>query len=180
VDYVTRVLPALSRGYGYYANQGFNGFYNRLAPGGDIGLFQQPPASTAVSTLTLVTAHVVLGATGWWLHRWHRRGGTESAWALAIAWLATTLVSPIAWQHHFAPALFAFVRVVRALVDDPELRRVRVVLLGGVAFVLMASYFEVRALQSVVARLLASYVLYGALALGATLGLVAEARSSRR
>jgi glycosyl transferase family 87 len=180
VDYVTRVLPSLSRGYAYYANQGFNGFYNRLAPGGDIGFFRQPPGSAAVGAATGLTAIVVLVSSAWLLRRWHARGGPEPPWALAIAWLATTVVSPVAWQHHFAPALFAFVLVARALADEPDLRRSHVPLLAGAAFALMASYFEVRSLRGVPERLLASYVLYGAIVLGAALGLVAESRSSRR
>jgi hypothetical protein len=170
VDYVTRVLPALSRGYAYYANQGFNGFFYRWVPGGDIGIFAQRPRSPVVDVLTLLAAAGVLTAAALQLRR---SRAVEPAWAFGIAWLAATMVSPICWQHHYSPALFAFALLARALHDRPALRA-RYATPAAIAFTLMAIYLEVRPAQGVLARLSVSYVLFGALALGATFVRVAR------
>ena len=176
VAYVTHVLPALSRGYTYYANQGLNGLYGRMfVPGGDLGIFEQPPDSPVVRAATLVSAAVVLAGVLLIVRHWHARPRPVApTWVFAVAWLATVLVSPVSWQHHYAPALFAFVLVARALREQPSLRTATVAALASAAFTLMAAYFEVRRFQGVAERLLASYVLYGALALGATLVLLIE------
>lgn len=182
VAYVTHVLPALSRGYAYYANQGLNGLCSRLfIPGGDLGIFQQPADSPLVRAATLVSAAAVLAGVLLLVRRWHARGRPVApTWVFAVAWLATALVSPVSWQHHYAPALFAFVLVARALRERPSLRTAGVAALASAAFTLMAAYFEVRRFQGVAERLLASYVLYGALALAAVLVWLIESGAGAR
>jgi hypothetical protein len=163
VDYVTKMLPALAGGYSYYANQSYNGLLNRLFVGGDLGVFVMPPTSPAVRVLTLVFGAATYAGALWLVWRWRALRGVE-LYVFGFAWLATTIVSPIAWQHHYAPALFLFALVWRALRDEPELRA-RGALPALVAFGLMGSYFEVRAAEGPLASLAVSYVLAGALVL---------------
>jgi hypothetical protein len=179
VDYVTRVLPSLSRGYAYYANQGINGLMYRWLPDENIGVFRQPPDSAFVRWATRLMAAGALAAVVMLARRWSVRG-VPPVWTFALAWLSATMTSPVAWQHHYAPALFAFVAVATALREVAELRRPAIAALAGTAFALMATYFEVRQLQGFAARLLVSYVLYGAVALGALIVLVGEVRAARR
>lgn len=182
VDYLTRVLPSLARGYPYYANQGINGFLYRWVPEEGLGVFRQAPDVAFVRWGSRAAAAGALAGTLVVARRWHTRG-VPVTWTFALAWLAATMVSPVAWQHHYAPALFAFVAVTCAQRDAPAgsaLRRPLVAALTGLAFSLTAAYFEVRQLEGVAARLLASYVLYGAVALGAALVLAAESRATRR
>lgn len=152
VVYATRVLPALSGGYAYFANQSFNGFFQRLFVATDLGIFRMPPPSVPVKVLTAVTGLVVYGVA---LRTLRRRRDLEPVTAFGFAWLVATMISPIAWQHHFAPALFLFVWLARQKVDE----------LLVLSFVLMAGYFEVRGLRGALASISVSYVLLGAMLL---------------
>jgi hypothetical protein len=107
VAYVTRVLPALAGGYAYFANQSFNGLFNRLLVDSNIGVFAMPPPSRAVAIATAIAAVLAYAATLRFIARLPRREGL-SPWVLALAWLVATAISPIAWQHHYAPALLIF------------------------------------------------------------------------
>ncbi len=173
VDYVTRVLPSLSRGYPYYANQGINGLLYRAVSGDNLAVFEQSSDSAFVRWGTRFAAVGALLAVVLLARRWNARG-VPPVWTFALAWLSATMTSPVAWQHHYVPALFAFVAVASAVREVAQLRRPAVGVLMGTAFGLMGAYFEVRALQGVAARLLVSYILYGAIALGAALVLVGE------
>jgi hypothetical protein len=130
-------------------------------------VFAQPPRVLAVQVLGVVAGAVVVAASLALAFRWRKRA--SPLWMFSFAWLVTTMISPIAWQHHYAPAVFAFVLIVRAVREDERLRAPRHVVPPAMAFVLMAGYFEVRGLHGVAARLLASYVLCGALVLAAML-----------
>jgi hypothetical protein len=173
VDYVMRVLPSLSRGYPYYANQGINGLLYRAVSGENLAVFEQSADSAFVRWGTRFAAVGALVAVVLLARRWSARG-VPPVWTFALAWLSATMTSPVAWQHHYAPALFVFVTVASAIREVEHLRRPAVGVLMGTAFGLMAAYFEVRAVQGVAARMLVSYVLYGAIALFAALVLVGE------
>jgi len=169
-DYLTDVLPMVSRGYAFYPNQSWNGVLHRLSPEANIAHFAlaTPSApvrvgSTLLSLLCYVAALLIV-------RRW--RGASVAPFVLAFAWLVSTLVSPIAWEHHYAPALFLFAMAYGALRDDASLLRPEILALLAVAFVLLASYFEVRHLQGVVPRLLVSYVFAGALCLAGAWALI--------
>lgn len=171
VAYATKVLPTIARGYPYWANQSANGLYQRLFIDADIGVFVLPPPYAPVQILT--TLSLVLGyatAAVVVFRARHREGLAPEV--LAFAWLVCTLTSPIAWQHHYVPALF----VLALLRRSPGLAPPWIV---AAAWVLMASYFEVRGLRDPVALLLASHVFFGALLLTAALGrgLIVAART---
>jgi hypothetical protein len=173
VDYLTRVLPSLSRGYPYYANQGVNGLLYRAVSGDDLAVFRQSPDSPFVRWGTRFAAVGALFAVLSLARRWSARA-VPPVWIFAVAWLSATMTSPVAWQHHYVPALFAFVAIAKTLGGTAQLRRPAVGLLVGSAFGLMAAYFEVRAAQGAASRMLVSYLLYGAIALGVALVLVGE------
>lgn len=161
VAYATSVLPTLSRGYAYFANQSANGLYQRLFIDSDIGVFVLPPAYLPVQALTLATAVAGYGAAAFVIHRARARADLAPL-VFAFAWLVCTLISPIGWQHHFAPALFVFALLLRdRIVSTP---------LAALAFVLLGAYFEVRQLRDPLALVGASYVFFGALLLVALLG----------
>lgn len=161
VVYATSVLPTLSRGYAYFANQSANGLYQRLFIDSDIGVFVLPPAYLPVQALTLGTAVAGYAAAVFVVHRARARADLAPL-VLAFAWLVGTLISPIGWQHHFAPALFVFALLRRdRTVSTP---------LAALSFVLLGAYFEVRQLRDPFALLGASHVFFGGLLLAALLG----------
>jgi hypothetical protein len=86
---------------------------------------------------------------------------------LALAWLVTTMIAPIAWGHHYAAALFPLAWLVGRARDGAETdaRRLGLVALGCA---LVGSYFVVGGLRGVGPRLLASYGFVGALLCAAT------------
>jgi hypothetical protein len=179
VAYASRVLPTLSRGYAYYANFSFNGLFNRLFTDGDIGIFAMPPPNAAVRALTFGFGAATYGSALFLVRR--SRAAPELApWIFAFAWLVATMISPIAWQHHYAPALFVFALLLRTIRADSALLVPRFVVPIAVAFALMASYFEVRALTGALARVAASYLFFGAVALAATLAVLISERARAR
>lgn len=159
VAYLTRVLPALSGGYAPFANQSFNGLFNRLFVDSNIGVFAMPPPSRIVSGATLVGGVVAYAATLRFIARVPRRDALVP-WVFALAWLVATAISPIAWQHQYAPALMLFGMLASELVAGrlPE----RLWVPTACAFVLMAAYFEVRPLTDAFAQVVVSHVLFGA------------------
>lgn len=165
LDYLADVLPMVSRGYAFYPNQSWNGLLHRLSPEANIAHFALAAPSTAVRVGSTVMSLLCYVGALFFVRRW--RGAAVAPFVLAFAWLITTLVSPIAWEHHYAPALFLFAMAYGALRDDESLRQRKILALLAGAFVLVASYFEVRHLQGVVPRLLVSYVFAGALCLAA-------------
>jgi hypothetical protein len=163
VDYVTRVIPMLSAGYAFYPNQSWNGLFNRLydQPPPTEFVLAPPRAAVRVASYVfgLATYVVALAAA-------RRSQGTPPSPTvlLSLAWIATTVVSPIAWDHHYAPALFAFATLY-AVCRSGARRPAWLPAATAVAFALMAGYFDVRALQGAGPRLLASTVFAGGLLL---------------
>jgi hypothetical protein len=162
VAYATRVLPALARGYAYFANQSVNGFLHRLAFDGRLDVFAMPPASRAVALGTATVGIVAYAATAFRVWRLPR-SAEVAPFVLGVALLVSTAISPIAWQHHFSFALFVFALLARAIHERRIETSIAVPL--ACAYVLMASWFEVRYLQGVAARTAVSHVLLGAIVL---------------
>lgn len=159
VAYATKVLPTLSRGYAYFANQSVNGLLQRFVFSGDLGIFRMPPRSLVVSALTTVLGVAAYVATLAFVARTPRQREL-APWVFALAWLVCTAISPIAWQHHYCAALFVFAMLASAI-DDGRLPD-RLWPQVALSFVLMAAWFEVRSLRGPVATLAVSHVLFGA------------------
>lgn len=161
LDYARVVIPALSEGYAFYPNQSWNGLLHRLVQP-DMTSFVLAPSSPVVRILSVLLGLATV-ALGTWLSYRAPRDGDRRVVVVAFSWLVATLASPIAWEHHYAPALLLFALWLRARAIDDELSRLDVVV--AFAWIAIASYFEVRGLGSPVTRLLASYTLAGGLAL---------------
>ena len=167
VEYVTRVLPALSGGYAFYPNQSWSALLLRLAgaPPFDFALPPVPPAVRIGSLLATITS-LALGA---WLSRravlCSGARGADLPLLICLAWLVVTLASPISWEHHFAPAIFAFAHLFGRRDRLPPLSRG----LACAAFPLVAGYFEVAGFHGIVGRIAMSYVTLGACLLLAAL-----------
>jgi alpha-1,2-mannosyltransferase len=137
-----RVLSFISqRGEAYYPNQSVNGMLNRWLANGDNLKFQKfefPPPNAVVSRATITAA------------------------------ATATIISPIAWEHHYGvwPPILAL--LVPAVLDLTEARR-RVAAALSIAFVLTAQYFSpVQLLADTAWNPLQSYVFFGAVLLIAT------------
>lgn len=157
VTYVTDVLPSLSDGYAFFPNQSWNGLWNRIVHG-DMLRFQIAPPSAVVRLLTIAFGLATLAA-GIWATRRARTREVAGVDVLAFAWLVATLASPIAWEHHYAPCLFLFVRWLSVRRHNPSLERYDIAIAGG--WICLSSYFEVRLLGSPLDVLAASYGLVG-------------------
>jgi hypothetical protein len=177
IDYVTRVLPALSSGYGFYPNQSWNGLFNRLVSAQDLKAFVLAPDSLMVRRLTLVCAVATYLIACFVIRRW-RKQAEVTMWVLSVAWLVGTLISPVAWEHHYAAAVYVFALVYGTARGSSGTLPRAGLWLATASFVLLAGYFEVRNLEGTLPRLLVSYVFYGALLLGA--GCVISAEHLRR
>lgn len=153
-DYLTRVLPALGPGYGFYPNQSWNGLLNRLQHDNISFLFALAPADAAVQVGSTLLGLCTLAL---FAVRLRRLRAASLAEVIALAWLAATLASPISWEHHYAPGVFAVALLWRRLRDESLVISAR--LLVGAA--LVGSYFELRSLESPFAGLLLSYVFFG-------------------
>jgi Glycosyltransferase family 87 len=161
VAYATVVLPALSAGYVFAPNQSWTALFGRLILDADMGEFVLAPRDLWVEVLAALTGGLVYVLT---LLAIRRGGKADLVGALGLAWLAVTPISPIAWEHHYAPALFV---LAWAWAGCRRVARDGWLLAVAVAYGLMGSAFAVQGLQGGVARLLASYVLFGALVIQA-------------
>jgi alpha-1,2-mannosyltransferase len=167
VDYVTRILPQLSVGYAFYPNQSWTGMVLRLA-GEPFAAFALPSpspgarvAAMALNLTTFAVAIVVLRTAS---RRSAARTPQTLASALCFAWLAVTLASPISWEHHYTPCIFAFALIIARARGWPLLA----CLLAAASFPLIASYVEVRSWTGMVGRAASSYCLFGGLLLAAS------------
>jgi len=171
IFYITKMLPMLSGGYAFYPNHSANGFFNRFFLNLPLDQFMLAPKMKPVQILTLVCGIIIYSIAI--LLAWHQRKKEKMAVPLfGFAWLVTTLISPISWEHHYAPALFQFVWIYRQYSRTAEPPSNWFLLPLVLSFVLMASYFDIFSLQGRGERLLASYVFYGALLLTISSGLM--------
>jgi hypothetical protein len=175
------VLSFISqRGEAYYPNQSLNGLLNRWLSNGDNLEFQDfefSPPNAIVSRATIAAAVLLLLPA---LIVPPRRRLDDSRFDLPLMAATATIVSPIAWEHHYGvfPPILAV--LAPALLGTAHARR-RVAWLLALSFVLMGQYFApVQHLANTVFNPLQSYVFLGALLLLATGYSVMMLRRQRR
>ena len=155
------VLSFLSRrGEVFYANQSVNGLVNRLMFNGSNldwdGKF--PRYLPIVYILTMVSSLVLMfGALFWNFKDKH-----PHIIDLSIMLLATTMASPIAWEHHFGillPVFFIMLPFLLAYFTDRKWYPI----LFLIAFVLCSQYFGfVKVFANNYLNFVQSYLFFGA------------------
>jgi len=168
VHYLAKVLPSLSTGYVFYPNQSWNGLVGRLLHPELALHFTIAPRDP----LALAASWALGGLTYFYfalrIRRLRSRPSSPSLRAdvLGLAWLAATLTAPLAWEHHYAPAIFCFALVYRRLPSTARASTAPFTWAVAISAALMASYVEVRGLSNPLSLLFASYVFASALLLG--------------
>lgn len=141
------VLQFLSRhGESFWANQSVNGLMHRLLHNGDAREFAGfPPYNRLVHLATVASSLAILAVTVLALKTARRpssgRAGHGDTLAFGAFLAATTLASPVAWEHHYGFFIGLAALLLPALVLSPR---------GGgparlffaAAFVAMASVFK--------------------------------------
>jgi hypothetical protein len=137
-DYV-RVLRAISSsGETFWPNQSVNGLMNRLLGNGDPIAFKGsefPPYHPLVYTVTLCSSLAILGIA---LVPWRlRQPPMVSPVDMLIVLVATTMASPVAWEHHYGMFLPIFAAILPELVCTRPMGRLTVPLFA-VSYLAMA------------------------------------------
>jgi alpha-1,2-mannosyltransferase len=170
VDYVTRILPHLSVGYAFYPNQSWSGAILRLAGASLLDPTLAKP-TLGVRVAEIATSLATLIVAAWCLRTAARRSSAQAPDALvsaiAFAWLAVTLASPITWEHHFTPCIFLYAFLLSTWSSWTSNAR----LAAMASLPLIASYLEVRSWTGCMGRILSSYCFIGALFLMGAFGL---------
>jgi alpha-1,2-mannosyltransferase len=157
-----RVLAFISqRGETYYPNQSFNGLLNRWLSNGDNLVFQDfefsPPNSIVWAGTMFAATLLLLMALA--LPRIRR--DADARFDLPVMALTATMVSPIAWEHHYGIVLPILGVVGPASLGAWPLGRWTAALLAG-SFVLMGQYVQpAEGLADTVFNPLQSYTLFG-------------------
>lgn len=182
-DYVFRVVPAHSAGFGYYPNQTVNGLVHRWQ-GHSLDLVPAPDTRAARLATTLSIAVLIVLAV--WPRGGNRntpRGSLEEVKEtqgacgpaageartgrvldLGIAALAATMASPSAWEHHYAWTVVLFCGCAAAWEQQRLPTAYLVILAAG--YLLAGTFFEpFRAFSSGPASLVNSTGLFGAILL---------------
>jgi hypothetical protein len=175
-----RVLSFISqRGEAYYPNQSINGLLNRWLSNGDNLHFQDfefSPPNAAVSAATIAAAGMLLLFA---LFVPALRQPDDPRFDLPLMAATATIISPIAWEHHYGvfPPIMAV--LAPAVLDHARAPR-QAGLLLALSFILIAQYFApAQRLANTVFNPLQSYVFFGALLLLAT-GYTGMMRESHR
>ena len=176
VYYLTRMVPMLSAGYSFYPNHSFNGLFNRLLLNEPIHIFALAPKTAAVQVLTVVCGLLTYSAA-LWVARRQRHKSHMALPLFGFAWLCATLVSPVSWEHHYAPALFVFAWIYRQYVNRGHELPAWLLIPTAASFVLVACYFDIFGLHGAIPQLLVSYVFYGGLLLAVVIGLMLEKKT---
>lgn len=133
------VLRTLSRhGESYFPNESVNGLLHRLLGNGEVVHWRArklPPYNPIVYYGSLASSVVILGVALFWpaSRRW--RG---SVLDLSVVLVASTMASPIAWEHHYG----VFFPILAAALPLFALRPVRAGLLLGSYALMCAEWLK--------------------------------------
>jgi hypothetical protein len=121
LDYLSVLAHVSRHGEAYWPNQTVGGFLHRLLGNGVSSHWDPhvyPPYHPVVYLGSLAASALILLLAFAWPVRGPGRGG---ALDFAAAALATTLASPIAWEHHYGVLLPIFACLLPAVLDGrPE------------------------------------------------------------
>ena len=164
LDYIS-VLKFLSQhGEVYYPNQSINGLLQRLVGNGNSLEWQLhgfPPFNSIVYIGTEISAVLILGFA---LFRKSRSLITDKLDFATIA-VAFTIVSPVAWEHHYgiSPVVFVTLTFAVLAIENIASRNLLLICLG-ISYVLAANYFEfANKFAGTPLNVLQSYLLFAAL-----------------
>jgi hypothetical protein len=118
--YVEVLGDISSHGETYWPNQSVNGLMNRLLGNGKAETFSMdsfPPYHPVVYYTTLVSSAIILIVSLWpgRLRRSHPGGNIVD---LALALMAATMASPVAWEHHYGTFLPIFAVMLPVLMRE--------------------------------------------------------------
>src|SRR3990172_609345 len=134
------VVRELSRvGEAFWFNQSANGLLNRLLNPGDPSRFSLtdfPPYHPVVYTLTVISSVAILVLALWPRKDGHRADG--GVIDLMVIVVATTMASPIAWNHHYGAFLPILAAAVPGLILARPLGRATAPLFA-LSYVMMAN-----------------------------------------
>lgn len=139
LDY-PRVLSFISRrGEAFHQNQSFNGLLNRLLANGDSRVWTEhafAPAHPWVYGGTLTAAVLLAGAA---LAIPWKRAYAGTIYDYALISLTSTMVSPVAWEHHYGMLVPIYGATVPLLLRDRPFGRWTAAALA-LAFVLTGQF----------------------------------------
>jgi alpha-1,2-mannosyltransferase len=160
LDYLS-VLSFLSHhGEGYFLNQSMNGLMNRLLLNGNNVHWSNefPPYSPLVYIVTIASAILFIIPALFWNYKSKNPDVVE----LGIMILATTMASPVAWNHHYGILLTIFIVLLPSAVYFYQNKKWELLILSF-AFTLTAQLIEfVKAFAGSGLNVLQSYLFFGA------------------
>ena len=164
LDYLRTLAFIGERGEAFYANQSFNGLFNRLFFNGANVEWQETsfaPFHRAVLVCSSVSGLIAVAAALLAPYR-DEQGGVID---LAIVSLTATIASPIAWEHHYGVLL----PLLAATAGDVLRRRPLGAMTApalALVFVLTGQFFQpLQRLAATPLNVLQSYVLFGGMLL---------------
>lgn len=145
--YFARMVPLLSAGTAFHPNQSLNGFLTRALGFGEYRKADLSAAFPIPRIAAVLVGVVVVGISlrAVWRRRRDQRSSTlDDGFATLV--LASLLVSPISWEHHYVVALVPAWILARRWTDSTT-RRAWVPWAAGLALALAGSYVGVNVFE---------------------------------
>jgi hypothetical protein len=133
-EYLTKVIPALSRENGWLYNQSWSGLINRAA---NHSILSFDPASSPIQVVTLILAAGSLALVAWAVHAAPRtRAERSGEFGTAVA--AMILCATVAWYPHETHLLIPFAAAAALATQRTGNLRAALLVALGVAVVTIA------------------------------------------
>ncbi len=115
LEYLNVLRFIADRGESFYPNQSVNGLMNRAVGNGlNLQWMEAMPEPHALVRAATFATSALLLAWALWPRQWPARAAD-----LAMATLAATMASPIAWEHHYGVLLPIFALLAPTLATSP-------------------------------------------------------------